>query len=248
MLQTHTSRHPAPQLPPALSGAAHRPRRRALAPRASQGSPPPSPLPDWRCTDVLKEWASVCASIAAGQTTVLLRKGGIAEKTKGFKLQSRRFALYPTAFHGAAELLQPRAASHAAAAGVQPGDDAPLQLLAECTAAWQTDDPAVLAALAAMHPWAEGLLETRFQWKPEQPITVLELRALNLPAPGALLRGAPEHAGCRSWIALDERAGISAAPGAAYALDDAAFALRQADTRAALRTLRNVVPIPLPEA
>jgi hypothetical protein len=94
-------------------------------------------------------------------------------------------------------------------------------------------------------PQTEGLLETRFQWKPSQPITVMELRALRLPAP-ALLRGSPEHGGCRSWFAAEEA--VRAAPGAAYALDDVAFAARQAETRAALRTLRNVVPIPLPDA
>ena len=187
----------------------------------------------------------MCASLAAGQTTVLLRKGGIAEK--GFKVQARRFALYPSAFHTAAALLQPRAQPFADAPGATPGEDAQLALLAECTAAWQTDDPAVLGALAAFHPWSEGLLETRFQWKPSQPITIMELRALRLPQP-VLLRGAPEHGGCRSWITNDDADAVAAAPGAAFALDDAAFAARQAETRAALRTLRNVVPITLPDA
>ena len=69
----------APQLPPcaALCGAARRTRRTGRAqPRASLGAAPP----DWSSASVLKEWASVCSSIAAGQTTILLRKGGIAEK------------------------------------------------------------------------------------------------------------------------------------------------------------------------
>ena len=199
-------RPPPPQPPPlaAPPAAARRRRRAACAPRAAfEGSVERGAAsvaaPDWRCSAALKEWASVCSSLAAGQTTVLLRKGGIAEK--GFKVQARRFALYPSAFHTAAQLLQPRSQPHAAAPGATPGEDAQLALLAECTAAWQTDDPAVLAALSAFHPWSDGLLETRFQWKPSQPVTVMELRALRLPAP-VLLRGAPEHGGCRSWIAL----------------------------------------------
>jgi hypothetical protein len=81
----------------------------------------------------------------------------------GFKVQSRRFALYPTVFHNALEMLQPRAALHAAAPGATPGEDAQLALLAECTGAWQTDDPGVLAALASAHPWVRCCLAfTRF--------------------------------------------------------------------------------------
>ena len=76
----------------------------------------------------LKEWASVCEALGAGEATLLLRKGGIAEK--GFSVKASDFALLPTAFHGDAALLQPRCARHAAAAGCVPGDDVPLGLIA----------------------------------------------------------------------------------------------------------------------
>ncbi len=165
-------------------------------------------------------------------------------------MSSRRFALYPTAFHGAAALLQPRAACFADAAGVTPGADAPLALAAECTGCWETDDPSVVAALSAFHPWTEGLLETRFKWRPSQPVTVLELRVYRLPREGHLLKGAPEHGGCTSWIQLDAadaQRHVSAA-GAVPALGGAEWAARQAGVRAALGALANVTPLPLPPA
>jgi hypothetical protein len=79
-------------------------------------------------------------------------------------------------------------------------------------------------------------------------VTVLELRARALPAPHAL-PGAPEHGGCTSWIALAPDAPHVLAPpgGAAPALSADAFAARQRELRAALATLDNVVPLPLPE-
>jgi hypothetical protein len=179
---------------------------------------------------------------------VLLRKGGIKEK--GFKLAARRFALYPSAFHNAEALLQARAARYAATPGATPGEDATLRVVAECTGAWTTDDPRVLAALAEFHPWAEGLLETRFKWRPSMPVTVLELRASALRAPHAL-PGAPEHGGCTSWFALPPTppgARVAVPPGgAAPALSEEAFAARQRQLRAALATLDNVQPLPLPE-
>jgi len=85
---------------------------------------------DLACSHALKEWASVCASLEAGETrcahtrcpqslsvdsghttpSVLLRKGGIAEK--GFKLHARRFAFYGTAFHDAAAVRERESALH----------------------------------------------------------------------------------------------------------------------------------------
>ena len=50
----------------------------------------------------LKEWAPTCAAIAAGQQTILLRKGGIKEPM--FKPIARDFLLFPTSFHTDAEV------------------------------------------------------------------------------------------------------------------------------------------------
>jgi hypothetical protein len=46
-----------------------------------------------------KEWAIVCTSIERGETSLIFRKGGIAEGLKGFQFKHRRFFLFPTYFH-----------------------------------------------------------------------------------------------------------------------------------------------------
>lgn len=46
-----------------------------------------------------KEWAIVCRAIAEGRQTLILRKGGIAEKRGGFEVEHREFFLFPTLFH-----------------------------------------------------------------------------------------------------------------------------------------------------
>ena len=41
----------------------------------------------------------VCASIERGETSVIFRKGGIAEGSQGFQFKHSRFFLFPTYFH-----------------------------------------------------------------------------------------------------------------------------------------------------
>src|SRR5271166_4708184 len=50
-----------------------------------------------------KEWAIVCDSIARGETSLIFRKGGIAEGRDGFHFKHQRFFLFPTYFHGQIE-------------------------------------------------------------------------------------------------------------------------------------------------
>src|SRR5690606_13104622 len=58
---------------------------------------------------LFKEWAAVCAAIAAGRQTVLLRKGGIQERDTIFEPDHRAFWLLPTRFHQSPEELTPDA-------------------------------------------------------------------------------------------------------------------------------------------
>src|SRR3954468_12374619 len=46
-----------------------------------------------------KEWAVVCAALARGEQSVLIRKGGIAEGREGFSFRHQEFFLFPTWFH-----------------------------------------------------------------------------------------------------------------------------------------------------
>ncbi|KAL4447379.1 hypothetical protein ABPG77_007412 [Micractinium sp. CCAP 211/92] len=211
----------------------------------------------------LKEWAPTCAAIAAGEQTILLRKGGIKEPT--FKPAAREFLLFPTSFHTDAQLLKPDAAQrYAAECAFDPKAHPTLRFgtWAALTGAWTTADPAVLRLLDELHVWGPDFLEQRLRWRKTQPITVLELRAVRLPQPLELASRA-DFWGCFSWLdlaaapegstaeqqqQLAEAAAATAAAAAAAtpALGDAAFAERQALCRRQLAQLADLQELPLP--
>lgn len=102
----------------------------------------------------------------------------------------------------------------------------------------------MLEALDALHVWGPGFLEHRLRWRPQQPITVLELRAAPLATP---LRLAPQEDffGCFSWVDLSAAAAAggmaeAAAVAGPPALGDAEFAERQAAARRALGQLSDL--------
>ena len=60
-----------------------------------------------KCQIALKEWAITCEAIGRGEQILLLRKGGIHEDSKDFRVIHREFLLYPTYEHQKADLLRP---------------------------------------------------------------------------------------------------------------------------------------------
>ena len=53
-----------------------------------------------------KEWAVTVRALAEGEQLLTLRKGGIREPGKHFKLEYERFFLYPTFDHQRADLVR----------------------------------------------------------------------------------------------------------------------------------------------
>src|SRR5437763_16904551 len=53
-----------------------------------------------------KEWAVTVRALAEGEQLLTLRKGGIREPGKHFKLDHQRFFLYPTFDHQSPELVR----------------------------------------------------------------------------------------------------------------------------------------------
>ena len=54
-----------------------------------------------------KEWAVVVDALGRGEQILILRKGGISEETRHFRISAERFLLFPTYEHQRADLLQP---------------------------------------------------------------------------------------------------------------------------------------------
>ena len=53
-----------------------------------------------------KEWAVTVRALAEGEQLITLRKGGIREPGKAFRLAHERFFLYPTFDHQAGDLVR----------------------------------------------------------------------------------------------------------------------------------------------
>lgn len=162
----------------------------------------------------LKEWAVVCAALADGRQSVLLRKGGIREKARDgrFAAEHRRFVLLPTYFHaqdsGRARDLVPEVRDMLTA-DPDPGRHH-IELYAEVTGLWHIDALPPLRALAGRHVLSDDCVAERFAYR-GPGLWVLSLRTYRLDRP-TVLADRPGYAGCVSWVDLDEAVRGEATP------------------------------------
>ena len=56
----------------------------------------------------LKEWSLAVEALAQGEQILILRKGGIRETEKDFKVIHPEFLLYPTYEHQNSDLIKPQ--------------------------------------------------------------------------------------------------------------------------------------------
>jgi hypothetical protein len=148
----------------------------------------------------LKEWDTVCRALQLGRQMILLRKGGIREAGAGFELEYREFLLFPTFVHQNRPSL--KASAHAE---FSPASQEPSQVT--ISAAGSVSDIIELKSRAQMeaiddeHVWEKPLIAMRFNYKPENPLYLLLVRAYRLPEPVAM-ENTPVYAGCKSWVPL----------------------------------------------
>jgi hypothetical protein len=146
-----------------------------------------------------KEWAIVCASIERGETSLIFRKGGIAEGVKGFQFNHRRFFLFPTYFHEQIERTR-----LGRERDVTPRNDClaiSVYVEIECAALLTVLAP--LPALELLHILRPSVLEERFHYDQQEGLHVAFLRAFRLSSVWELPFH-PSYRGCRSWVALPE--------------------------------------------
>jgi hypothetical protein len=151
----------------------------------------------------LKEWAVAVDALMAGETIVLLRKGGIREAEGRFSVEQRQVWLYPTYEHQKPELLKLPYGQQVQS--VDPGwhsADVPIQGWADITHIFQISEAAAMSALLPFHIWNERFAVERFNWKPKHPLYVLLLRVYKL-AIARSIPYRPAYGGCKSWLELD---------------------------------------------
>ena len=150
----------------------------------------------------LKEWATVCRALETGRQMVLLRKGGIYESGGEFELDHPEFLLFPTYLHQNLKMLKPEA--HA---GFEPHTAEParvrLSAAGVVTDIVQVTSRAQVDSIEAEHVWTAPLIDMRFNYKPQNPLYLLLVRAYRLREP-VVVENTPAYAGCKSWVPLDE--------------------------------------------
>ena len=185
----------------------------------------------------LKEWAVAVAALERGDTALVVRKGGIREKS--FAVPEARFFFFKSYEHQNEDQLKPAYHDLLRSIPDRP-DDGPVVLtsFAEVAGAYEVSEAEELEALDPHHVWTHEYAESRLKWRPKKPLTVLVLRTFLLSEPVELAYRT-EYGGCKSFIdLLQEIPTADARP----ALDDAAF---EKLTRPAFGLLEGLKPVPV---
>ncbi len=154
-----------------------------------------------QCQVALKEWAVTVQALSLGQQTLLVRKGGIHEESKDFRVIHPEFLLYPTFEHQREDLLQPESQPALRELLAQPRDEdrinfshyARVEELIEISDQEQVDD------LSSHYIWTKEYAQSRFHWKPMLPLAVILLRVYRMEQPVSV-PFLPEYKGCTSWV------------------------------------------------
>jgi len=150
-----------------------------------------------------KEWQMIVDALAAGEQSLLLRKGGIAEGRGGFDPElAERFWLFPTQFHAQREKTKPALAERLNSALGDPLDTrVTLTAYAEVTHRFFLADWSTVATLAPFHGWTEATVREKFNWGQPPGLHAMVVQVHRLDTPLTLER-TPAMGGCKSWIGL----------------------------------------------
>lgn len=155
-------------------------------------------------TPACKEWAVVVRALLAGEQLLDVRKGGIREEGRHFRLQAHRFWLYPTVEHQEPELLKPAYRQWVAetVAAAPPDRAVRIEGWADVTGVVEISDADELAKIDSKLIWTHEYVASRLKWKPKDPLIVLALRAHRLVEP-IVVPFRDDYAGCTSWVDLE---------------------------------------------
>ena len=158
------------------------------------------------CQVALKEWAVTVRALSRGEQTLLLRKGGIHEESKDFRVIHPEFLLYPTYEHQREDLLRPDSQPALRDLLAEGRDDqriafshwAKVEELIQVSQQEKVDD------LSPHYIWTKAYAQSRLHWKPMLSLTVILLRVYRMEQPVSVpyLR---EYSGCTSWVEIMDR-------------------------------------------
>jgi len=139
----------------------------------------------------LKEWSTVIDALGRGDQVILIRKGGIADPK--FGVEANEFYLYPTYFHqGETEHRPSVSITH----------------WCEVVRTWSVRDRELVNRLGRLVAIPGETLEARYNFRADQALHVIGVRAYTLPRP-ATVAFRDEYAGCKSWLSVDDEVDVA---------------------------------------
>ena len=153
------------------------------------------------CQIALKEWAVTCQALARGEQVLLLRKGGIHEDSKDFRVIHREFLLYPTYEHQKPDLLQPvhQPALEELLGLPREADKITFSHFAKADEVLEVSDQEKVDDLQPHHIWTTAYAQSRLHWKPMLALSVMLLRVYKMESP-VTVPWLKEYGGCTSWV------------------------------------------------
>ena len=154
--------------------------------------------------DALKEWATVVRALENGEQTIILRKGGILETASGFKIEAKKFLLFPTFEHQEAKNLKPQFHSYLDEVKQNKPENQHNNITSYAEVIDEVDinSNEKIKAVSSFHIWSDSYIQDRMNWMPEKPIKVVFLRVYKVPQFQIPIKS--EYHGCKSWININE--------------------------------------------
>ena len=163
--------------------------------------------PEWRPV-AFKEWQLVAEALAAGEQSVILRKGGISEGKLGFQWLHEKFFLFPSLFHEQAKQVKllPDGSFRKIPETGGGEDEIVFSVYVETLTTGRLTDWNEVIRLDPYHIWAEEIVRERFEWGDEHGLSYAVVRAWQLTDPW-ILKDRSSFGGCRSWFGLPPEEG-----------------------------------------
>jgi len=157
------------------------------------------------CQIALKEWAVTVKALDEGEQILLLRKGGIREEGKDFRVLYPEFLLYPTYEHQKEDLLKKGHHKHLQQVLSQAPkqDPIPLTHWAKVEEVIELSAQEEVDTLLPYHVWTQDYAQKRLHWKPRHPLSIMLLRVYRLEEARSVPY-LPEYGGCKSWVQFSE--------------------------------------------
>lgn len=152
----------------------------------------------------LKEWATIVTALENGEQTVILRKGGILETESGFKIEAKKFLLFPTFEHQEEKNLKPQFHNYLDIVKQNRPQNEHNKITSYAEVVDEVDiiSKEKINALSQFHIWSESYIDERVNWMSEKPIKTVFLKVYKIPEMKIPIKS--EYHGCKSWININE--------------------------------------------